>query len=207
MQRSVYYYKSVKSDQAFLKQRIKEIAYSRIHYGYRRIHIVLLREGFHLGRKTVLKLYQELNLQMRRCKPKRRVQVKPRLEDTPITKKNDVWAIDFVADFLTTGECLKILTVVDLYTRESPIIGVKFSYKAEDVIFSLEEGIILHGFPKMIRLDNGPEFISKALDIWAYKYGIIFDFTRPGKPTDNAYIESFNSRLRQECLNQHWFLN
>ena len=206
MQRSVYYYKSVKSDQAFLKQRIKEIAYSRIHYGYRRIHIVLLREGFHLGRKTVLKLYQELNLQMRRRKPKRRVKVNPRLEDTPLTKKNDAWAIDFVADFLTTGECLKILTVVDLYTRESPIIGVKFSYKAEDVIFSLEEAIILHRFPKMIRLDNDPKFISKA---WIYGHINMasFLFTRPGKPTDNAYIESFNSRLRQECLNQHWFLN
>jgi putative transposase len=206
-QRSVYYYQSRKDKQAVLRQKIKDIAYSRVHYGYRRIHIVLQREGWQINHKRVYRLYCEQSLQMRKKKPKRRVQAKPREEALEIKAKNDCWSMDFVADQLFTGEKLRALTVIDIFTRQSPQIGVGFCYKSVDVVNSLDKAIKLYGKPRVIRLDNGPEVIAKALDLWAYSNGVTLDFSRPGKPTDNAYIESFNSRFRQECLNQHWFLS
>lgn len=144
---------------------------------------------------------------MRKKKPKRRVQVKCREEDFEIKVKNDCWCMDFVADQLFTGEKLRLLTVLDIFTRRSPAIGVGLCYKSKDVVRTLDVAVLLYGCPRVIRVDNGPEFIAKELDLWAYSNGVILDFSRPGKPTDNAYIESFNSRFRQECLNQHWFLN
>lgn len=144
---------------------------------------------------------------MRKKKPKRRVQAKIREEILDIKASNDCWCMDFVADQLFTGEKLRALTILDIFTRQSTEIGIGLCYKSLDVVESLEKAIQVYGKPKAIRLDNGPEFVAKALDLWAYSHGVILDFSRPGKPTDNAYIESFNSRFRQECLNQHWFLS
>lgn len=205
--RSVYYYASCKDDQAYLRKRIRDIAYSRVEYGYRRIHVLLQREGVKIGKSKVLRLYQEESLQIRRRKPKRRVQAKTRQETPKAKYKNDIWGIDFVSDNLETSQSIRSLTIVDEFTKESPGIGIRFSYKAEDVIETLDKAIQIHGKPKTIKLDNGPEFRSKAMDLWAYQRGITLDFSRPGKPTDNAYIESFNGRFRQECLNKHWFLS
>jgi putative transposase len=205
--RSQYYYKPRKDQQAVLRQKIRDIAHSRVHYGYRRIHVTLQREGWEINHKRVYRLYCEESLQMRKKKPKRRVQVKVREDAIEIKGKNDCWSMDFVADQLFTGEKLRTLTILDIFTRQSPQIGVGFCYKSIDVVKSLEKAVRLYGKPKAIRVDNGPEFVAKELDLWAYSHGIILDFTRPGKPTDNAYIESFNSRFRQECLNQHWFLS
>lgn len=205
--KSVYFYRSRKPDQAFLAQRIKDIATTRVHYGYRRIHTLLKREGHHVNKKRVYRLYKEQGLQMRQKKPRRRVQAKPREDRIIPVKKNDVWSMDFVSDALFTGKKLRILTIVDAYTKESPGIGVGFTYKASDVVKTLDQAIGRHGIPHVIRIDNGPEFISKELDLWAYHHKVILDFSRPGKPTDNCFIESFNSRFRQECLNEHWFLD
>lgn len=205
--RSVYYYSSRKDQQAVLRQKIRDIAHSRVHYGYRRIHTALQREGWFINHKRVYRLYREESLQMRQKKPKRRVQAKARQETVEIKAKNDCWSMDFVADQLFTGEKLRTLTILDIFTRQSPLIGVGFCYKSIDVVRSLEEATKAYGKPKVIRIDHGPEFIAKELDLWAYSHDVILDFTRPGKPTDNAYIESFNSRFRQECLNQHWFLS
>ena len=205
--RSAFYYRSRKPDQVVLKQRIKDITLSRISYGYRRVHTHLVREGFQINHKRVYRLYCELSLQMRQKKPKRCIQAKVREDRMIPTQKNDVWSMDFVSDALFAGKKLRILTVVDAFTRESPIVGVGFTYKGHDVVQTLEEAVQYHGYPKTLRIDNGPEFISKDLDLWAYTYRVRLDFSRPGKPTDNAYIESFNSRFRQECLNQHWFLS
>lgn len=144
---------------------------------------------------------------MRRKKPKRRVQAKVREDRIIPICKNDVWSMDFVSDALFTGEKIRILTIVDAYTRESPGIGVGRNYKGADVVKTLMEAMKHHGIPKVLRVDNGPEFVSKELDLWAYAHKVTLDFSRPGKPTDNAYIESFNSWFRQECLNQHWFLS
>lgn len=207
LEKSMYFYISRKPEQAALKQKIKDIAYSRVHYGYRRIHTLLSREGLKVNHKRVYRLYKEQELQMRRKKPKRRVQAKAREDRIVPTCKNDVWSMDFVSDALFTGEKIRILTIVDAYTRESPGIGVGKNYKGTEVVKTLMEAMKQHGVPKVLRVDNGPEFVSKELDLWAYAHKVTLDFSRPGKPTDNAYIESFNSRFRQECLNQHWFLN
>jgi putative transposase len=207
LQRSVYFYRSRKDEQALLRMRIKEIAYSRTYYGYRRIHTLLQREGHSVNVKRVYRLYREENLQMRGKKPKRRVQAQPRQERQEPQRPNHIWSMDFLSDALFTGEKLRILAIVDAFARLSPGMGVAFTYKACQVIQTLNKAVERYGIPSIIRVDNGPEFISKELDLWAYAHKVTLDFSRPGKPTDNAYIESFNSRFRQECLNQHWFLS
>ena len=112
-----------------------------------------------------------------------------------------------MADELFDGRRLRLLTIVDNFSRVSPFIGAGFSYKGYDVVTALNLAVAQYGVPERIRVDNGPEFISKEVDLWAYAQGVVLDFSRPGKPTDNAFIESFNSRFRQECLNEHWFLS
>lgn len=206
--KSSYYYKKITDDQAmFIRQKIKDIAAVRVRYGYRRIHVMLKREGIAVNHKRVYRLYCSLNLQIRNKMPKRRVQAMVRKEAAIAFAPNDCWSMDFMADSLFTGQKIRLLTVVDNYSKISPCIKVGHSLKSTDVVFALQSATELYGLPKIIKVDNGPEFISKELDLWAYSKGVKLDFSRPGKPTDNAFIESFNSRVRQECLNQHWFLS
>ena len=200
-------YKCIRGDQAFLVKRIKEIAHVQVHYGYRRIHTLLQREGWPINVKRVYRLYCKESLQMRLKVPRRKVSIKVRMEKSLANKKNECWSMDFVSDELYSGRRIRFLTIVDNFTRESPGIGVGVSCKGTDVVGFLEKAIQEHGKPEVIKVDNGPEFISKELDLWAYGRGVKLDFSRPGKPTDNAFIESFNSRFRQECLNEHWFLS
>jgi putative transposase len=205
--RSTYHYRSLKCGQAVLRKRIREIAETRVRYGYRRIHVLLRREGWRVNAKRVYRLYCEEGLQMRNKTPKRRVAAKLRDDRRPATATNDCWAMDFMADQLFNGQRIRVLTIVDIFSKISPAIGVGFSYKGHDVVGTLEAAIKEYGCPRRIRVDNGPEFVSRDLDLWAYTNGVILDFSRPGKPTDNAYIEGFNSRFRQECLNAYWFLS
>lgn len=114
---------------------------------------------------------------------------------------------DFVHDQLAAGRKIRILTVVDTFSRLSPIVDPRFSYKGPDVVAKLDEVWRKIGYPKTIRVDNGSEFVSRDTDLWAYKNNVTLDFSRPGKPTDNAFIEAFNSKLRSECLNTHWFIS
>lgn len=115
--------------------------------------------------------------------------------------------MDFVHDQLATGRKIRILTVVDTFSRFSPATDPRFSHRGEDVVLALEKICHQVGYPQLIRVDQGSEFISRDLDLWAYQKGVILDFSRPGKPTDNAFIESFNGKFRAECLNAHWFMN
>ena len=115
--------------------------------------------------------------------------------------------MDFVHDQLATGRKIRILTVVDTFSRFSPVIDPRFSYRGEDVVNTLDRVCGQVGYPKIIRVDQGSEFISRDVDLWAYRNGVVLDFSRPGKPTDNAFIEAFNGRFRAECLNAHWFLS
>lgn len=203
---STYHYKSKRREQAGLKQRIREIAETRVRFGYRRIHVLLRREGWAVNVKRVHRLYNELGLQLRKKPPKRRVKAKLR-EDRHIPQAaNEVWAMDFVHDQLATGKKLRVLTVVDAFSRFSPVIDPRYAYRGEDVVRTLEETCKRVGYPKTIRVDQGSEFISRDLDLWAYQNDVTLDFSRPGKPTDNAFIESFNGKFRAECLNAHWFL-
>jgi len=205
--RGVYEYKSRQDKQEALRKRIKEIAATRVRYGYMRIHTLLRREGWPINVKRVYRLYKEEGLQMRNKSPRRRVSAKLRNDRSPAMKKNDCWSMDFVSDQLFNGVRIRMLTIIDNFTRESTAIGVGYRYRSYEAIETLDKAVSVHGMPKRIRVDNGPEFVSRAMDLWAYSNKVILDFSRPGKPTDNAFIESFNGRFRQECLNLHWFLD
>lgn len=206
VERSSYHYKPRRRDQAGLEARIKEIAQVRVRYGYRRVHVLLRREGWSDNVKRIYRIYRNLGLSLRRRPLKRRVRAKLRSDRSVPMRPNDVWAMDFVHDQLATGQKLRVLTIVDTFSRYCPGLGVQFRYRAEDVVATLESVCREVGYPSTIRVDQGTEFVSRDLDLWAYAKGIELDFSRPGKPTDNAFIEAFNGRFRAECLNQHWFL-
>ncbi|TAU35301.1 IS3 family transposase [Rhizobium leguminosarum] len=205
--RSLYVYKSRRGEQAELKLKIKDICQTRVRYGYRRVHILIKREGWAVNPKRIYRLYKEMDLQLRNKVPKRRVKAKLRADRTEPTHSNHVWAMDFVHDQLATGRKIRVLTVVDTFSRFSPAVDARFNYKGEDVVQTLERVCRQVGYPTSIRVDNGSEFISRDLDLWAYHKGVVLDFSRPGKPTDNSYIESFNGKFRAECLNAHWFMS
>ena len=205
--RSTQRYQSRRLDQAGLKMRIKELAATRVRYGYRRIHVLLRREGWEINHKRTHRLYRELGLQLRNKTPKRKVKAKLRDDRTPATAPNECWSMDFLSDQLFDGRKIRVLSIVDNFTRVSPALDVRTSYRGSDVVETLERIAVVHGRPKRIRLDNGPEFISKDLDLWAYQHDVVLDFSRPGKPTDNAFAEAFNGRVRAECLNTYWFLS
>ena len=205
--KGTYHYKLRRSGQADLKKRIKEIAETRMRYGYRRVHVILQREGWMINVKRTYRLYSELGLQLRNKTPKRRVKAKLREDRCPASQPNETWAMDFVHDQLALGNKIRVLTVVDIFSKFSPVIDPRFSYRAEDVVMTLEKVCGEVGYPKTIRVDQGSEFVSRDLDLWAYAHNVTLDFSRPGKPTDNAFIEAFNSKVRSECLNAHWFMS
>ena len=205
LQRASWYYRSRKDDQAALRMRIKEIAAVRIRYGYLRIHVLLRREGWTINKKRVYRLYREEGLNLRAKRPRKRVSAAPRIGRPEITNMNQCWAMDFVSDRLYDGRRFRALTIVDNFSRECLGIKTEQGITGQQVVAQLERICFSRGAPGMIRVDNGPEFISKALDKWAYENNVTLDFSRPGKPTDNAFIESFNGSFRDECLNVNWF--
>jgi putative transposase len=205
--RSTYHYKSRRPSQAALRKRIREIAETRTRYGYRRIHVLLEREGWQVNHKRVYRLYIEEGLQIRNKRPKRKVAAKLREDRHPPTAPNEVWSMDFLSDQLFNGSKIRVLAIVDAFSRLSPAIDVRQRYRGSDVVDTLERVTAIYGMPKTIRLDNGPEFISRDLDLWAWSNGVTLDFSRPGKPTDNAFVESFNGKVRAECIDQNWFLS
>jgi len=207
VERSTYHYRSRRAGQAQLIERIREIAATRVRYGYRRIHVLLRRQGWQVNAKRVYRLYREIGLQLRNKAPKRRVKAKLREDRRPATRSNETWAMDFVHDQLATGTKLRVLTIVDTFSRFSPAIEPRFNFRGADVVEVLERVGREVGFPAAIRVDQGSEFVSRDLDLWAYQRGVTLDFSRPGKPTDNAFIESFNGKFRAECLNTHWFMS
>jgi putative transposase len=169
--------------------------------------MLLRREGFAINQKKTRRIYRELGLQLRNKTPKRRVKAKLRDDRRAATRPNETWAMDFVHDQLATGKKIRVLTVVDTFSRYVPVLDPRFSYRGEDVVRTLERVCARTGYPTTIRVDQGSEFISRDLDLWAYTNGVTLDFSRPGKPTDNAFIEEFNGRFRAECLNAHWFMS
>ena len=193
--------------QEYLRGRIREIAAIRVRYGYRRIHVLLQREGWQINHKRVYRLYKEEGLHLERksrYKKKYGVRAPQKVE---ATAPNECWSMDFVSDQLYNGKRFRALTVLDVYTRESPAIYADKSIRGEHVTYVLDAVVAKRGLPKRIKVDNGPEFISRALDTWAYFNGVKLDYSRPGTPTDNAHIESFNGSFRDECLNVHWFMS
>ena len=206
-QRSTYRYRSVADEQALLKMRIRDLARARVSYGYRRLHVLLQREGWQVNHKRVYRLYRQEGLLMRPRRPRRHVSACRRVEKVTAQRPNESWSMDFMSDELFDGRRIRLLTLVDNFTRESLAIEVAMSIGGHRVVEVLRRVAEERGLPGTIRVDNGPEFTSRILDQWAYLNGVELDFSRPGKPTDNAFIESFNGRFRQECLNENWFLS
>ncbi len=202
--RSSCRYRSVARDQTALRVRLRDLAAARVRYGYRRLHVLLRREGWRVNHKRVYRLYREEGLGIRVKRRRKRVAA-PRVPPAPARRPNERWSLDFLTDSLADGRHFRVLTVVDNVSRVSPAIEVGGSLTGERVVAVLERLKRTVGMPERIAIDNGPEFVSKALDAWAYRNGVGLEFSRPGKPTDNAFAESFNGHFRAECLDQHWF--
>ena len=202
--RSSVYYTSRKDPLTGLRYRMRELAQTRVRFGYRRLR-VLLREGWNVGKEHFCRVYTEEGLALRRKRPWRHATAVHRERRRPATARNDIWSMDFVADQLADGRRFRTLTVIDLFTRECLGIEAGQRLSGHDVAAALERLRFERGLPQRIYCDNGSEFVSAVMDLWAYTHGVILDFSRRGKPTDNATIESFNGRFREECLNVHWF--
>ena len=191
-----------------VRARIKEISATHIRYGQERIYKQLKREGWSDNHKRVRRIYREEGLNLRSKRPPRAKAAATRMGRPDPTEMNECWAMDFVHDQLFDGKKFRSITIVDIFTRFCLAIEVKRSFKGINVVEVLESLKTVQGVkPKAIRLDNGPEFISKDLDRWASLNEVTLDFSRKGKPTDNAYCESFNGTFRDECLNTSWFLS
>ena len=205
--RSSQRYRRRRDDQIALRMRLRELAASRVRYGYRRLHILLKREGWAVNHKRTYRLYREEGLSIRSKVPKRKRAWRYREGRPQIGERNQVWAMDFMSDRFFDERPFRILTVVDCHTREALAIAPRASFRAYQVVEVLDRLARERGKPGSLRVDNGPEFAGRMLDQWAYLNGVEIDFSRPGKPTDNAFIEAFNARLRIECLNASWFLS
>jgi putative transposase len=193
-----------RADEPALRQRLRELAAERRRFGYRRLHVLLAREGIAVNHKRVERLYHDEGLTVRR-RSRKRVAAADRTPVLLPTAPNEQWSLDFVSDALAWGRRIRLLAVVDAVTREALAIEVDTSLPGERVVRVLEQLATDRGVPNAIVLDNGPELTGRALDQWAYGRGVQLRFIQPGKPVQNAFAESFVGRLRDECLNEHWF--
>jgi len=202
--RSSLRYESRRDPLTVLRQRLRELAQTRVRFGYRRLLVMMHREGWAVGKHRFYRVYTEEGLALRRKRPWRHATAVHRERRRPALARNEIWSMDFVADQLADGRRFRALTVIDLFTRECLTIDVGHGLGGQDVVAALERLRFERGLPQRIYCDNGAEFVSSAMDLWAYTNGVVLDFSRRGKPTDNAAIESFNGRFREECLNIHW---
>ena len=206
LNRSTLQYRAKSKDDNVLRKRIKELAGQRKRFGCSRLHVMLRREGLVVNHKRTERIYREESLSLKIRKRKKRASV-VRIELPRPERINQVWSMDFVSDQLSNGRRFRALTIVDDYSRECPGIEADTSLGGVRVVRILEQLACMRGLPEVIRVDNGLEFSGKVLDAWAYNRGVKLHFINPGKPVENAYIESFNGKFRDECLNENWFLN
>jgi putative transposase len=204
--RSTQRYQSCRASDAPLRAELQALAERRRRWGYRQLYRVLRRGGWRDNRKRVQRVYQEEGLQVPRRKRHRQAAVARTPMPRP-TVANERWSMDFVRDTLADGRVFRSFTLIDDCTRECPVIALDFSLSGERVVRVLEQLAVTRGLPKAIVCDNGPEFTSAVLDQWAHERGVHLDFIDPGKPVQNAFIESFNGTFRNECLNEHWFVS
>ena len=204
--RSSCRYQAKPSNDAEIRSRLRQLAEQRRKFGAPRLHTLLRREGYLINHKRTERLYSEEGLSLRRKKRRKRGSHLRVVLAGP-GRVNQHWSMDFVADSLFNGRRLRILTVVDDFSKECPVLEVDHSLTGKRVTRVLERIALIRGLPDVITVDNGPEFISKALDAWAYANGVKLNFIQPGKPTQNCYIESFNGKFRDECLDEHVFVS
>ena len=204
LSRSRWHHRAQRADDSVVRERLKTLAAERPQWGYQQLHVLLRREGQLVNHKKILRIYREEGLAMERRRKKKRAAV-PRVPLPAPAGRSERWSMDFVSDRLADGRPFRCFTLVDDFTRECGAIEVSQSFPAWRVVHILDRLISERGRPRSIVCDNGPEFAGRVLDAWAHAHGIALQFIRPGKPVENAYIESFNGKLRAECLNAHWF--
>jgi len=198
-------YKSRKQSQEPLVRRLREIAATHVRYGYRRLTVLLRRQGWKVSAKRVYRLYDEENLKVRSVERKK-IARRQRVPQAQARGPNHCWSADFVSDKLSDGRTIRILTVIDQFTRECVSLEADRSMSGPKVVTALMRAIAERGAaPQSITLDNGSEFAGRAMEAWAMQTGVQLCFIRPGRPVENGFIESFNGRLRDECLNVEWF--
>jgi putative transposase len=204
--RSSCRYQARRRDDPALRERLRELAGERRRFGYRRLTVMLRREGRRVNPKRVYRIYCQEGLAVR-CRQRKRLKAAAR---TPLwlpTRANQVWTMDFTHDHLASGRKFRTLNLMDGFTREALAIEVDTSLPGLRVVRVLEEVAHERGYPEAIQVDNGPEFLSRVVDQWAFEHGVELNFIEPGKPTQNAHIESFNGKFRDEGLNENWFLS
>ena len=202
--RSLVRYRTRRVEPVEQIEMMKNLAAKLTRYGYRRLHVVMVRQGWKVNRKRFLRLYQRERLQVKRRGRKRSAVARVPL--VAAQQINQRWSMDFMRDTLADGRKFRVLNIVDDFSRENPAIEVDTSLPGKRVVRVLEWLRELRGLPEEIVTDHGPEFTGRALDEWAYQHGVKLHLIEPGKPTQNAYIESFNGKLRDECLNANYFM-
>lgn len=202
--RCAYRYELKAKNDMPIRERMRHWAEKKKRWGCPMLHAVLRREGLVKNHKRTERIYREEGLSLRRKKRKKMASFK-RTQPQEATQPNEIWSMDFIEDKLWSGRRIRCLTLVDTFTRECPVIEVDTSIGGERLTRVLDRIVAMRGLPKLITIDNGPEFISKAVDAWAYRNGVGLDFITPGKPVENCYIESFHDKFRDECLNLHYF--
>ncbi len=205
LSRSSHRYRHRLSEPKGLRNRLREHAAQYRRWGYKKMTVLLQRDGYRVNHKRVYRVYRQEKLLVHQRRRRRRcaslVRVPPRRAERP----NQQWAMDFMADSLANGRRFRVFTLVDHCTREGLAVEIAHSMPAHKVVEILERVVEERGYPEIIIIDNGTEFTSKVLDAWAFEHGVKLHFIRPGKPVDNAFCESFNGRFRDEFLNESWF--
>jgi putative transposase len=206
LRQSSYYYRTRRQDDPALRKRILELAEQRKRFGQFRIYVMLRREGWVVNHKRVARIYREEQLQVRR-KKRKKMTAAVRVSMPAAMQANECWSMDFVMDVTLAGRRIRVLAIVDDFTRECLAVEVDSSIGGARVARVLDRIVEFRGKPKAITVDNGPEFAGRTLDAWAYRNKVQLDFIRPGKPVENCYIESFNGKFRDECLNVNEFFS
>jgi putative transposase len=204
--RNSYRYQAKLKNDDEIRARLRELAEKRRKAGAPMLHTLLRREGYQINHKRTERLYREEGLSLRRKKRKKSSSHLRVAMDRP-ERINQHWSMDFVSDSLYNGRRFRVLTIVDNFSRECPALEADHSLTGKRVTRVLDRIALTRALPEVITVDNGPEFISKALDLWAFENGVKLRFIQPGKPTQNAYIESFNGKFRNECLNDNVFVS
>lgn len=189
-----------------MKDKIKAIALDRPRFGYRRIHVIMKKMGLKMNHKKLYRLYKEMSLKVRKRGYRRRA-VGPRLTKIKATEVNQVWGLDFMSDRLADGRKIRLLNIIDVFSRESLKMVVDTSLSGTRVVRELEDLIRSRGLPKCVVSDNGTEFTSAAVLKWSESTSVGWHYIEPGKPMQNGAVESFNGKVRDEFLNQHWFMS
>ncbi len=204
--RRAYRFKAGQDRNQGLRQRLRELAEEKRRWGCPLLYQMLRREGLKVNHKRVERLYREEGLSLRRRRRRKNLS-HVRVVSEPPDGANQTWAVDFVHDTLANGRCFRVLTIIDHWSRESPALEADFSLTGERVAMVFSRLSETRGLPAVIQSDNGSEFSSRNLDQWAYEHGVRLQFIEPGKSIQNAFIESFNGRFREECLNEHVFVS